>query len=67
MMSSLYLIDNYPDLFEKWIVKTLGQLREFLENRLFLYSRFWFDIINEISKYDVVRHNIFIQHMTTDF
>ena len=39
MMSSLYLIDNYPDLFEKWIVEDLGQLKKFLENRLFLCLR----------------------------
>ena len=69
MMSSLYLIDNYPDLFEKWIVEDPWSTKKvFREQIIPLFKDFWFNIVEEMSKFDVVAFTTYSSNiMTTDF
>ena len=69
MMSSLYLKDNNNDLFKKLTHEEPWSTREFFWNNIIpVFKDYWFEIIHEISNYDVVSFTTYTSNiMTTDY
>ena len=69
MMSSLYLKNNHKEYFKKWTQDNPWSTKQvFWEEIVPLFQEFWFDIIKELSEYDVVSFTTYSSNiMTTDY
>ena len=69
MMSSLYLKNNHREYFKKWTQNNPWSTKQvFWEEIVPLFQEFWFDIVKELSEYDVVSFTTYSSNiMTTDY
>ena len=69
MMSSLYLKNNHKEYFKKWTQDDPWSTKGvFWEQIVPLFQEFWFDIVKELSEYDVVSFTTYSSNiMTTDY
>ena len=69
MMSSLFLEKEHPELFKKWTQEDPWSTKGvFWEEIVPLFQEYWFEIVKELSEYDIVAFTTYSSNiMTTDF